>query len=155
VATIRIETHVPATPEQAFDLARDLDFHTRSLAHTGEHIASGKSGGLIDLGEEVEWEARHLGVTWRLRSRVTAFDRPRAFTDEQVSGPFARFVHRHVFEPDGDGTLMTDEWTHTPPFGLLGKIADLVLGPHMERLLRARNAALVAECARRYRVPKP
>jgi ligand-binding SRPBCC domain-containing protein len=149
VATIRIETVVPAPPADVFDLARDLDFHTRSLAHTGERIVSGKRGGLIDLGEEVEWEARHLGITWRLRSRITAFDRPHTFTDEQVSGPFASFVHRHTFESDGAGTLMIDAWTHTPPLGVLGKLADVGLRGYVERLLRTRNAALVLEATRR------
>lgn len=131
-----------------FDLARDLDFHKRSLAHTGERIVSGKPSGLIDLGEEVEWEARHLGLTWRLRSRVTAFDRPRSFTDEQVRGPFASFVHRHSFREVAGGTSMIDDWTHTAPLGVLGRIADVALRGYVERLLQTRNAALVAECTR-------
>jgi ligand-binding SRPBCC domain-containing protein len=143
VATIHIETLIPASPEVVFDLARDLDLHTRSLAHTGERIVSGKRGGLIELGEEVEWEARHFGMKWRLRSRVTAFDRPRSFTDEQVRGPFASFVHRHTFVPSDGGTLMIDDWTHTPPWGPFGRLAEPVLARHMERVLRTRATALL------------
>lgn len=145
MARIHIETFVRAPIEVVFDLARDLDFHTRSLAHTGERIVAGKRGGLIDLGEEVEWEARHFGVRWKMRSRITEMDRPRAFTDEQVSGPFASFVHRHSFRAEGGGTVMSDDWAHRAPLGPLGAIADLALGRYMERLLRARNAALAAE----------
>lgn len=143
---IHIETLIAAPVERVFDLARDLDFHTRSMEHTGERIVGGKRGGLIEMGEEVEWEARHFGLALRLRSRVTAFDRPHAFTDEQVRGPFSHFEHRHTFLVEGDATRMVDDWTHTAPLGPLGWAADkLFVGLYMRRLLVTRNAALRAE----------
>jgi len=144
MAKVHLETFVRGPVEEVFDLARDLDFHQRSLEHTGERIVGGKPSGLIELGEEVEWEARHLGLRWRLRSRVTAFDRPLSFVDEQVRGPFASFTHRHAFRTAPGGTLMTDDWTHRAPLGALGRLADLGLSAYVERLLRRRNAAMVA-----------
>lgn len=149
MARIHIETLVRAPREIVFDLSRDLDFHTRSLEHTGERIVGGKRGGLIELGEEVEWEARHFGLRLRLRSRISEMERPRAFVDEQVRGPFRSFRHRHTFLEGGDGeTHMVDEWEHEAP---LGFATDLVLRGYMDRLLRARNAAIVAEAERRVR----
>lgn len=145
MAQIHLETFVPAPRGVAFDLARDLDFHQRSLAHTGERIVAGRAGGLIELGEEVAWEGRHFGVRWRMRSRITELDRPNTFTDIQARGPFRSFVHRHVFRDAPGGTTMIDDWTHVAPLGFL---VDPVLGRYMERLLRTRNAALVAEAAR-------
>lgn len=146
MAKIRLETFVAATPERVFDLARDLDFHQRSLAHTRERIVGGRTAGLIDVHEEVEWEARHLGLLWRLRSRITAMDRPRSFIDVQVRGPFKAFTHVHHFEPEGAGTRMIDEWMHEAPFGPMGRLADLLfLARHMRRLLETRNASLKAE----------
>ena len=137
-----------APREVLFDLSRDLDFHTRSLEHTGERIVGGRSGGLIDLGEEVEWEARHFGLRLRLRSRISEMDRPRTFVDEQVRGPFSWFVHRHTFVAEDDGTRMIDDWEHAAP---LGFATDLVLRGYMERLLTTRNAAIVPEAERRVR----
>jgi ligand-binding SRPBCC domain-containing protein len=145
---IHIETFVRASRERVFDLSRDLDFHMRSMAHTGERIVSGKAGGLIELGEEVEWEARHFGLKLRLRSRITEMDRPTTFVDEQVRGAFARFHHRHTFDDRDGGTLMIDDWEHAAPYGPLGRLADLVVGPYMERLLRIRIALLVEEAER-------
>ena len=136
-----------APREVLFDLSRDLDFHTRSLEHTGERIVGGKRGGLIELGEEVEWEARHFGLRLRLRSRISEMDRPRTFVDEQVRGPFTWFHHRHTFIDEHEGTTrMIDDWEHRAPLGLA---SDLVLRGYMERLLRTRNAAIVAEAERR------
>lgn len=149
MARLHLVTFIAAAPERVFDLARDLDFHQRSLAHTGEEIVGGRTGGLIELGEEVEWRARHLGWSWRLRSRITALERPHHFTDAQVRGPFASFEHRHVFEPVEGGTRMVDEWEHRAPLGVLGVLADHVfLARHMKRLLETRNAALKLEAER-------
>jgi ligand-binding SRPBCC domain-containing protein len=149
VAHLRLETFVAAPPERVFDLARDLDLHQRSLAHTGEKIVGGRQGGLIEKEEEVEWQARHLGWTWRLRSRITAFERPHHFTDIQVHGPFASFEHRHSFEPVQGGTRMVDEWEHRAPLGRLGLLADyLFLKRHMKRILELRHVALKLEAER-------
>jgi ligand-binding SRPBCC domain-containing protein len=149
MAMIRIETFVAAPPERVFDLARDLDFHARSMAHTGERAVGGRTSGLIEAGEEVEWQARHLGLSWRLRSRIASMDRPRSFVDEQVAGPFARYDHRHTFVAHEGGTLMADEWHHVAPLGPLGTLADLLfLERHMRRTLTARAAAIKAEAER-------
>jgi len=148
MARIHIEVIVPAPREIVFDLSRDLDVHMRSMEHTGERIVGGKRGGLIELGEEVEWEARHFGLRLRLRSRICEMDRPRTFVDEQVRGPFTSFTHRHTFVEEGEGTRMIDDWEHRAP---LGFATDLVLRGYMERLLRTRNATIVAEAERRVR----
>jgi ligand-binding SRPBCC domain-containing protein len=146
MSRIHLETRVRAPIARVFDLARDLDFHTRSMEHTGERIVGGRRGGLIEMGEEVEWEASHFGLKLRLRSRITAMDRPRSFVDEQVTGTFSYFVHRHEFREEGDVTVMTDIWEHRTPLGPLGSIADaLFLDRYMTRLLETRNAVLARE----------
>jgi ligand-binding SRPBCC domain-containing protein len=143
MARLRLETWIAAPAERVFDLARDLDLHQRSLAHTHEEAVAGKTSGLIELGDEVEWRARHLGFVWRLRSRVTVMDRPKHFADVQVTGPFDRFEHHHRFLPAGRGTLMVDEWAHTAPLGLLGRLADrLFLERYMRALPETRSRAL-------------
>jgi ligand-binding SRPBCC domain-containing protein len=143
---IHLETLVAAPVETTFDLARDIDFHQRSMADTGEQATAGRTSGLIGAGETVTWRARHLGLKWTLSSRITEFDPHRRFVDEQISGPFAAIRHEHRFEAAPGGTLMIDDWQHTAPFGLIGRVADaLVLRRLITSLLEKRNAALVAE----------
>ena len=44
------------------------------------------------------------------------------FADTQLSGPFARWFHRHWFVDDGaGGTLLRDEVDYEPPFGRIGR----------------------------------
>ena len=56
--TIRIATSIDAPPERCFDLARDVGAHVRSTAGTGERAVGGVTIGLLELGDEVTWEAR-------------------------------------------------------------------------------------------------
>jgi ligand-binding SRPBCC domain-containing protein len=146
VAHIRLQTDIKAPTEQVFDLAQDIDLHQRSMAHTNERAIGGRTSGLIGLGETVTWRARHLGLTWSLTSKITAFEPPTRFVDEQISGPFAWFRHEHRFDAIPGGTRMVDDWQHAAPFGIIGTIADrLVLDRLIRRLLARRNTALANE----------
>ena len=143
---IELETTIAAPIERVFDLARDIDFHQRSMVHTGERAIGGRMSGQLGLGETVTWQARHLGRTWSLTSRITSFEAPTRFVDEQVDGPFAWFRHEHRFESIDGGTWMTDTWQHVAPFGPIGRVADLlVLGRLLRHLLETRNEVHVRE----------
>lgn len=131
-----LKIEIAAAPEVCFELARSMDFHRQSMAASGERIVGGRAAGLIELGEEVEFEARHLGMTRRLRSRVTEFDRPRRFVDEQVAGPFRALRHEHVFEASAGGTRLIDRVRIDVGWGVLGWLAErLVVGPHLRGVL--------------------
>ena len=139
-------TFIEAPIERVYDLARDIDLHARSMAHTNERAVAGRTTGRIDLGETVTWRARHFRITWSLTSRITVAESPNRFVDEQVTGPFRSFRHEHRFEPIPGGTRLIDDWQHIAPFGPLGRIVDrLVLGRYMRGLLEARNRVLKAE----------
>jgi len=159
---IRVELWIAAPIERCFDAARDLDLHTKSMAHTNERAVAGRTSGLIELGEEVTWRARHLGVTQHFTSKITAFDRPRHFRDEMQRGAFRSFVHDHWFEVEDrqsclsgqagvpvlhHGTKMIDALEFSAPLGLLGRIAEkLFLRRYMTRLLTDR-ARVIREFA--------
>ena len=148
MTTLRVTTRIAAPPAACFDLARSVDAHLASAGRTAERAVSGPGGrsvtsGLLSLGDEVTFEARHLGLTRRLTARVTAYDRPAHFRDEQVAGPFAALAHDHQFAPDGDGTVMIDVLRFAAPYGPLGRLAErLVIGSHLRRFLVERGAAL-------------
>jgi ligand-binding SRPBCC domain-containing protein len=122
--TFRIVTGVSAPVETCFDLSRSIDLHLESMVASRERAVGGVTSGLIEDGQEVSWEAHHLGICWPMTSRITAFDRPDRFVDEMVRGPFASFRHEHRFEADGDGTVMTDTVDVRMGWGRLGPLAD-------------------------------
>lgn len=141
--TIRVETWIAGPLEPCFDAARDLDLHQRCFSHTEERAIRGRTSGLIELGEEVTWLARHFGVLQELTSRITAFDRPRFFQDTMQKGAFRSFVHDHEFHAIDGGTLMIDLVVFSAPLGILGRIAEkLVLRRYLIRLLEKRAASI-------------
>jgi ligand-binding SRPBCC domain-containing protein len=79
-----------------------------------------KSGG-ISKGARVE-------VTvgpWRWVALHTAYDKNRLFVDEQIEGPFSKWVHRHEFEGVNASTRLTDHVEFRIPGGNAG---NLLLG---------------------------
>lgn len=140
---IRLETLIKADRGIVFDLARNIDLHQISTAHTNERAIAGKTSGLIELNESVTWKAKHFGIVQRLTSKITAMEYPNYFVDEMVSGAFKSFKHEHLFEQKSEGTLMLDIFNYISPIGILGKVADrLFLKNYMINLLLIRNKVI-------------
>jgi ligand-binding SRPBCC domain-containing protein len=145
VVEFQCRTRLPVDVHEAFDRSRSIDLHVSSMARSRERAIGGVTTGLIGEGEEVTWRAWHFGVPIRMTSRITRMSPPDSFVDEQVRGPFRSFRHEHVFVADGDGgTIMTDHVVLSAPFGVLGRAAEVVVGPYLRRLIEQRNAQLLA-----------
>jgi ligand-binding SRPBCC domain-containing protein len=137
---IELSTTIRAPQRRVFDLARSIDLHRDSTAHTGEQAVAGVTSGLIGPGQEVTWRAKHFGVWQHLTSRITAFERPVYFRDSMVRGAFRRFDHDHYFKAVADTTLMRDVFDFESPLGWLGCLVDaLILQRYLRRLLATRN----------------
>lgn len=137
---IKIETLIQAPIQRCFDLSRSIDLHQTSMAHTNEKAIAGRTSGLIQLGEQVTWQAKHLGLTQKLTVQITAFDAPHFFADEMLKGAFKSFRHEHHFKSLSSATLMTDLFDFEAPLGILGQLANrLFLTKYMEKLLKERN----------------
>lgn len=141
--TIRITTWINAPIARCFDLARSVDAHLESASHTGERVIVGPTTGLLGLGDEITWEAKHFGITQRLSAKITAFEPPAFFQDRMIQGAFKFLEHDHLFEAQDRGTLMTDLLRFQAPLGPLGWVAERILvGPHMRKFLVQRAAVL-------------
>lgn len=148
---IELSIEITADKETVFDLSRSIDAHVLSARQTNEKAISGKTSGLIELGETVTWRAKHLGIYQELEVKITAFGRPNFFVDEMISGAFKSFRHEHHFTEENGITTMKDVFDYQSPFGILGKLADVVfLKSYMTRFLETRNLAIkeMAECKR-------
>jgi ligand-binding SRPBCC domain-containing protein len=144
VPEFRLETTVGAPVDACFELSLSVDAHTPSMGPSGERAIAGVTSGVMQLGDTVTWRARHFGVPFRLTSRITEYERPVRFVDEQQRGPFAFWWHEHTFRDLGSATtLMVDVIRFRSPLGPLGRAVDRgVLGRYMPHLIRQRNAWL-------------
>ena len=141
--TIHLTTFVAAPAERVFDLARSIDLHRKSMAHTAEEAIAGTTNGLIGLNESVTWKAKHLMKTRVLKSKVIAMERPLSFTDEMVSGDFKHLKHEHHFKKIENGTLMIDLLNFESPYGGLGRLVNqFYLTRYLKNLLEIRNRSI-------------
>lgn len=140
---IQLETFIHSEIEICFDLARSIDLHSISTSHTKERAIAGRTQGLIESGESVTWQAIHFGFRQKLTSKITAFERPFHFRDEQVQGIFKSIKHDHYFEKTDGGVLMKDVFDYEAPCGLTGRIFEkLILTRYLKKFLERRNVVI-------------
>jgi ligand-binding SRPBCC domain-containing protein len=140
---IQLITEINAPIERCFNLSRSIDLHLKSTSKTNEKAILGVTRGLIGLGEQVTWRARHFGVYQNLTSKITAYKYPFYFRDIMLNGAFKKMEHDHWFEKQGEITSMTDHFYFEAPFGIVGKIVSkYVLTNYLKKFLEERNSVI-------------
>ncbi len=102
-----------------------------------------RTGG-IQRGAEVE--LRIAGII-RWLARHTDYEPQRLFVDEQISGPFRRWVHRHEFEALGARTRLTDRISYELPGGaLVNAVAPFAVEVGLGRMFAHRHRVTKRYC---------
>lgn len=140
MAIIKLETEIRSDINTCFDLSRSIDLHKLSTEKTNEEAIDGITSGMINLGESVTWEATHFAVRQQLTSKITAYNRPFHFRDEQIKGAFNYFIHDHHFLQKNGIVIMKDIFEFQSPFGFAGKLFDkIILTRYLTKFLIERN----------------
>ncbi len=139
VRTLETELWLPLGIEAVFDFfsdASNLDAITPPWLHfridTPRPLAL-HAGALIDYRLRLRW------VPIRWRTAITLWEPPHRFVDEQLRGPYRRWVHRHEFEPRDGGTLIRDHVAYALPWlPLEGLVHRFLVGPDLRKIFRYR-----------------
>ena len=143
MATINLTTKIKAPKQIVFNASRNIDIHQQSASPSKEKAITGVTSGLINLNETVTWRGRHFGFYLTHKSRITAMNLYDYFVDEMEKGKFKSFKHEHFFEQENGITIMKDKLQYETPFGILGKLFDvLLLKKHLTNFLLERNKVL-------------
>ena len=92
-------------------------------------------------GTLIDYRLRVHGLPIRWRTRITAWEPPFRFVDEQLRGPYRLWHHEHTFEDAPGGTFVNDRVRYRPPFGRLANW--LVVERDVRAIFRYRSEALL------------
>lgn len=89
---------------------------------------------LTSSGTRIRYRLRLHGVGFQWESKITDYVENERFADEQVTGPYRHWLHRHLFREVAEGVAIADVVEYRMPFGVLGRTAHALM---VRRQLRA------------------
>lgn len=96
-----------------------------------------KPGALIDYRIKVH------GLPMRWRTRISVWEPPHWFVDEQLKGPYRMWIHEHSFGEVDGGTEVRDVVRYRVPGWILEPVIHrFVVGPDVERIFQYRQEIL-------------
>ena len=134
------EHWLPRQPEDVFDFYADA-FNLERLTPPWLRFEVITPAPItMQSGVEIDYRLRLHGLSLKWRSRITAWDPPHRFVDEQIRGPYRTWIHEHTFTPHQGGTLVGD---HVKYAMLGGWLADrLLVRRDLERIFAFRQQRL-------------
>jgi ligand-binding SRPBCC domain-containing protein len=98
----------------------------------------------LDLGEGtvIDYRLRLYGFPFTWRTRISLWQPPFRFVDEQLCGPYKLWVHFHSFHDENGGTTIIDEVHYRFPLWPVGEIAFPFVRGELRRIFRFRQNAI-------------
>lgn len=93
------------------------------------------------VGALIDYRLRIHGIPVRWRTRISAWEPPFYFADEQLKGPYRLWFHEHYFRPVNDGTSMIDRVHFRVPGGRL--VSWLFVRRDVEKIFAFRRKELL------------
>ena len=127
IYTLRCEMLTATSLKETFALFEDPYNLAKITPAWLRFTVTSKNRVHIRKGAEITYRIKWLGVPMGWKTIITEYKPPFLFVDEQASGPYALWRHRHAFEAAGQGTLVKDQVEYALPFGPFGTLAHSVL----------------------------
>ena len=99
---------LPYDREQVFGFFSDA-YQLQTLTPTWLHfVVMTPPPIVLRAGALIDYRLRLRGIPLKWQSRISAWEPPVRFTDEQMRGPYRRWHHEHCFDEVAGGTLCHD-----------------------------------------------
>lgn len=96
----------------------------------------------MEEGLCIDYRIKIGGIPQRWRTLISKWDPPFQFTDEQLKGPYKKWVHTHTFRECDGGTQMTDRVEYELPFAPIGNLAHPLIRRKLRKIFTHRNAVI-------------
>ena len=97
---------------------------------------------VMGQGTLIDYKIKLSGVPFGWRTRITHWDPPYAFADQQLKGPYAIWFHTHTFADEGGRTRMDDEVLYKLPLWPLGEVAYPFVKGKVSEIFQYRRKAI-------------
>jgi ligand-binding SRPBCC domain-containing protein len=97
---------------------------------------------LMQEGTLIDYRLRLFGVPLSWRARITRWQPPIGFVDEQLRGPYRVWEHAHRFREEGGATTIEDVVRYELPVAPFGEIFHPLVRLQLERIFRFRRSAV-------------
>ncbi len=82
----------------------------------------------IEKGTLIDYSLKLRGLPMKWRTEISVWDPPFEFVDQQLSGPYKQWIHRHRFtELEKGKTLIDDEVRYRLPLEPLGDVVHFIV----------------------------
>ena len=96
----------------------------------------------IELGTTVDYRLRLFGLPFAWTSRITHWEPPRKFIDEQIAGPYRQWIHTHNFYSKNGGTVIEDDVSYRLPYFPWGEAAYPLVRAQLRRIFSYRQRVI-------------
>jgi len=103
------------------------------------------SDATVRKGSRIRYRLSLHGIPMSWESQITEYEASSHFADEQITGPYAHWYHRHTFRHVAGGVEMTDDVDYRLPFGLLGRLVERLVVRHQLRAIFDYRTQAIAE----------
>jgi ligand-binding SRPBCC domain-containing protein len=81
----------------------------------------------VRVGTRIRYRLKLNGIPLTWESLISRYEENGLFVDEQLKGPYRRWVHLHGFREAPGGVEVSDRVDYALPFGPLGRLAHAVM----------------------------
>ncbi len=120
---------VPASVKQVWDfISSPANLKNITPDYMGFDIVSENLPEIMYPGMMIAYKVSPLlNIKMNWVTEITHVKEPEYFVDEQRVGPYSIWHHQHHIKKIDGGVLMTDIVNYLPPFGFLGRIANILV----------------------------
>jgi ligand-binding SRPBCC domain-containing protein len=93
-------------------------------------------------GALIRYRLRLMALRFGWLTRISHWNPPHEFIDEQLNGPYRTWVHHHRFSDAPGGTLIEDDVAYSLPFFPIGEIAAPIVALQVRRIFAYRTGAI-------------
>lgn len=140
--TLQTEAIIPLPREEVFSFFAKAENLERITPDSLRFEILTPSPVRMEEGTLIDYRIRIGGVPQRWRTRISLWEPPFRFADEQLKGPYRRWFHTHTFEEVEEGTRMADRVEYELPFGVFGRMGHPLIRRQLRKIFTHRNATI-------------